>query len=112
MCYNIRYVELNGRNNGDPWSFRQIGVYEKMDLKNHSSRWILLQPSSAALQNLEDCLRLRKHGVNSVETSISIHITLLFTSSRQWLDYIDHLRARLESLVRSHPCPAPYRILT
>lgn len=83
MCYNIRYVELNGRNNGDPWSLRQIGVYEKINLETQSSYWILLQPSSAALQNLEDHLRSRKHSLKSVETSMSTHIVLLFTSSRQ-----------------------------
>lgn len=97
---------MNGRNCGDPWSLRQIGVYEKLNFETRSSKWILLQPSSVALQSLEDGLRSRKHDLDCVTNSMSLHTILLFTSSRQWPDYIDHLRAQVESLVRiwSLPC--------
>lgn len=101
MCYNIRFVELNGRNSGDPWSLRQIGVYEKFNFQSRSSKWILLQPSPAALQALEDGLRSREHDLHSFTNLMSLHTRLLFTSSRQWPDYIDYLRAQLERLVRT-----------
>ena len=101
MCYNIRFVELNERDSGDPWSLRQMGVYEKFKFQSRSSKWILLQPSPAALQALEDGLRSRGHDLHSFTNSMSLHTRLLFTSSRQWPDYIDYLRAQLERLVRT-----------
>ena len=99
---------MNERDGGDPWSLRQIGVYEKLNTETRSSKWILLQPSSGALQNLEDGLWSRKHDLDCIAKSMSLHAVFFFLSSRQWPYYIDHLRARLESLVRTCNCRALY----
>ncbi|KAK4457375.1 hypothetical protein QBC42DRAFT_279268 [Cladorrhinum samala] len=35
LCYNLRYVELNERSEGDPWSFRNFAVLHACSLGSH-----------------------------------------------------------------------------
>lgn len=41
ICYNIRYVELHGRDRKDPWSFRNLALYHRYSRAGESA-WIFI----------------------------------------------------------------------
>ena len=103
FCYNIRYIDRHGRSGSEenPWSLRQIGVYERHDVEEHTSIWVLLQPSIHVCQRLKEGLQMNTSNTpESINLILQLHATIQFAASRHWADYIDHLRIQLEDLVR------------
>jgi hypothetical protein len=100
FCYNLRYVERNGRNQGNPWSLRQTGVYHSYDRKSQKSIWIILQPSTFVLENIEHFVRsLTQDDFLSRGAYILLHCFILSSMEKNWRDYIEDLQARLNNLV-------------
>ena len=100
FCYNLRYVERNGRNHGDPWSLRQTGVYHSYDYKSQKSIWIILQPSTYVLEHIENVLRtLPRDDSLSRGGYMLLHCFILSSMERNWRDYIEDLQTRLDGLV-------------
>jgi hypothetical protein len=105
VCYNLRYVEKNGRNRGDPWSLRQTGVYQKFNMNTGTSTWIILQPSAYTLGRLGAVLEetvTKRSGI--CFDPLHMHATFFSAARREWADYIESLKLLLRSLVqkRSH----------
>jgi len=103
ICYNFRYVEQNGRTTGNPWSLRQIGVYEKYDSLKDVSIWILISASETAREALDD-IKLTNQPVDSrclTETNM-FHAVLIAAVSREWRKYLEHLQVELDILVSPH----------
>ena len=101
VCYNIRYIDRNGRQDEDPWSLRQIGVYERYSFEKQSSVWFLLQPSAHVCQRLKDDLQMKSSSTSaSTDQTLLLHALIQFTASRHWMDYVDDLRLQIEKLVR------------
>jgi hypothetical protein len=97
-------MELNGRQKGNPWSLRQTGVYQQLDLSQQRSAWILLQPSRyihnhfASFPGSED--------INSTarrDTALHLHFVFLFTGIKNWHAYIQHVESRLRIYVSAIP---------
>ena len=83
LCYIVQYVDKNGRDRGDPWSLRQTGVYEQVDIETGKSVWIILQPSSSARQCLEQGLQTLDqdtYGRNTSDPMLLHSIFLLATA--------------------------------
>jgi K+-sensing histidine kinase KdpD len=109
ICYNFRYVERNGRTTGNPWSLRQIGVYEKYDSLKDSSTWILISASETAREALDD-IRLTDQPDDSrclTETTM-FHTVLIAAVSREWRKYLEHLQVELDILVSPHHSASYY----
>ena len=101
ICYNVRYIDRNGRKDEDPWSLRQIGVYERYNVEKQSSVWFLLQPSAHVCQRLKDCLQMKPSSTSALtDQTLLLHALIQFTASRHWMDYVDDLRLQIEKLVR------------
>lgn len=97
----MRYVELNGRNRGDPWSVRQTAVYHQLSLDTKRSRWIILQPSESVRTRLKyvlkgEYLNDRSSGFDCLVP----HMLFLSAMVANWQEYIEHLHSELSRLVR------------
>ena len=100
MCYNVQYIEKNGRHRGNPWSLRQTGVYQQVTLKERRSNWIILQPSKTSRSRLETILRSRTQGERPQATNpMLLHVHFLTAMAENWEEYIQDLYVYLKSLV-------------
>jgi hypothetical protein len=101
LCYNLRFVQRNGRSMGDPWSVRQIGVYHKYYGIMRRSVWILVS-ASVTPQQIEEAARRAGVGDNDqmLSTALVFHAILLETTLQDWREYLDCLHTQLSLLVR------------
>ena len=99
ICYNIKYVNRNGRPKGDPWSLRQIGVYEKHNLKTGQSLWIVIQPSERACRRFKEGLVARSALHGSECAVMLVHAALLIGASRDWGEYLEELNEEIQGMV-------------
>jgi len=105
FCYNLQYVDLNGRNRGDPWSLRQCGVYQQICLKTCRSRWVLLQVSDKMRAQLDQALQNRSQ--KNVELGINPmvpHVIFISAMAVNWQEYLEHLQVQLSVLVNELSC--------
>ena len=98
LCYRIQYPVRNNRNRGDPFSLRQIGLYQRSCGPQDSS-WIILQPSSEVLSSLELIIDKKEYFSMQEGDPMSLHLIFLEYQSVKWDDYVEHLRITLEPLV-------------
>jgi len=99
LCYNCRHVEENGRNRGDPWSLRQMGVYHSYNAESQQSIWIILQPPSRILEGLRGSLKnLMVDSASSIHTSLSLHFQFLSLTGENLHSYLEHLWVGLDEL--------------
>ncbi|CZR67836.1 uncharacterized protein PAC_17735 [Phialocephala subalpina] len=104
FCYNVRYIDRNGRTNGDPWSLRRIGVYEQQ-FDGGRSKWIILQPSSQVHRRLLEYFQLPVERIEQKAGNTPLHVTIMVASSRHWGEYIDSLRQQLNEIdVKARLC--------
>lgn len=91
ICYLFKYVEKNGRPNGNPWSIRQSGVYHRYSPKLNSNVWLLLHPlaDSVAQRRLNDWYSRPHHSLNI--NPLRIHILLLSSYLDNWRWYLKDL---------------------
>lgn len=95
FCYNTRYPAENGRKPGSPWSLRQTGIYQQVNLQSKESVWILLQSSAKVLRRVEGILASPSDEAHPMRA----HVILLFTMAADWHKYISYLQKQLETLV-------------
>lgn len=100
LCYNIRYVERNGRGTGDPWSLRQTGIYQKYYPAAKRSVWILLEPSKTLQERLRTILNSKRSDSDVGERSpMLLHTLILFMTASNWGSYLDDLDSEVKALV-------------
>lgn len=101
LCYIVQYVEKNGRDRGDPWSLRQTGVYEQVDIETGKSVWIILQPSSSTRQCLEQGLQTLDQDTYGRNTSdpMLLHPIFLLATADNWVGYIKYLHSQADEMV-------------
>ena len=109
LCYNLRFVQHNGRTLGDPWSLRQIGVYQKYDRTNGRSVWIFISASDVPHQAV-DAVRQSStfNDERRLSTVVMVHAALFETATFEWRTYLESLDAQIELLVWL-PEPPIYR---
>jgi hypothetical protein len=99
FCYILHYMELNGRRKGHPWSLRQTAVYQRLDLSEERSIWILLQHSPYIHRCLTSYLENEdRSSVACKDAALHLHFVFLFAGTRNWHAYIQHV----ESLLRRY----------
>ena len=100
FCYNIKYVARNGRSQGNPWSVRQIGVYERLNMHTGQSVWIILEPSVRAYRQFREATesqQISSGGIGSA--SMILHAAVLVAAGREWGEYLEDLRLQMQRLV-------------
>lgn len=101
FCFNLHSYEKNGGKTGNPWSLRQMGIYQKFDLYSQKHVWILLQPFSLAQRTLTRILkRCALHGSTSRNLHpMSLHARFMDTAALNWSAYLGDLRNDINMLV-------------
>lgn len=100
LCYTLQYMEENGRSQGDPWSSRQAGIYQQVDLKTRKSVWVLIQPPRSTRKSLEEALQSDdRNFCSSSSNPMLLHATILLTTADNWEDYLKHLYSQVQVLV-------------
>lgn len=92
-AYVVKQVEENGREEGDPWSIRQMGIYHKSD-SSCGDVFIILNPSFSLKQRLK---HLREFG--SRPSSKALHTMILSCAMENWRFYITDLEGRYLRMV-------------
>ncbi|KAF1992838.1 hypothetical protein P154DRAFT_528198 [Amniculicola lignicola CBS 123094] len=96
LFYNLRFVERNGRNRGDPWSLRQTGIYQKYAPDRQHSTWIILQLSKSTRTGLEDMLKAQAATHTSDTHPMSLHPIFLQATASNWSEYVQSLTRDLD----------------
>jgi hypothetical protein len=98
MYYTFRYAEYKGHPS-EPWVIRQAGVYQKLDLRNRSSLYILVNavPNSAAhrrvMQSFSD------HQLQMQSSPLWLHGVIHASYFALWREYIAEYEKRLLPIV-------------
>jgi len=77
-----------------------MGVYQQYNYRTQKSTWILLQPSVNVRRLLGETLK--EHAKDASITSshpMAVHLLFLFSTAKNWNDYIGALRSALKALV-------------
>lgn len=100
FCYNLQYMEKNNRRKGDPWSFRQSGVYQQISVSSRRSTWIILQPSDGVRAQLKRVLESSlEQGRKSNESAIYFHVIFLSSMAGNWQEYLEYLHSQVTVFV-------------
>ena len=98
--YLIKHAERHGREKPqNPWSFRQMGVYHKVDNKNGDT-FLILNPSKSYRR------RLKRVPKSSILEPWEIHMMLLTSAMQNWRWCITSLERDYETMVRPLACCA------
>ncbi|OBS19141.1 hypothetical protein FPOA_10864 [Fusarium poae] len=96
FTYTLRYVEENGRRQGNPWSMRQCGVYQKRDPATKNSIWILLQPPRCLYDNIRSA-STNDHNYNDTR-ALPLHDAIFWAMEANWRRYIKSLDTTLHEM--------------
>lgn len=92
ICYILRSYEKHGRSNlTDPWSLRQMAVYQRYNMSKGTSMWILLQP----FQRLKDSLWKDLYNWCPSAHPLTLHALLASLEIFNWRWYLNDVRRNL-----------------
>ncbi|OAL51490.1 hypothetical protein IQ07DRAFT_585892 [Pyrenochaeta sp. DS3sAY3a] len=92
FCFHLRRFENHG--NGrmkDPWSLRQMSVYQRFEFSSKTSTWMFIKPFENFQSKLK-AFRLGKYHSHPMAP----HLLCLTQATENWRWYIDFLRRRLQ----------------
>lgn len=96
----LHFVENSGRTEGDPWSFRQTAVYHRCNDCSNQSSWILIKPSPHLEEQLQAKLNVvPRPGLSGKCRAAHFHVMFINFALKNWPDYIEAQRTKLEELV-------------
>ena len=98
-------MELHNRDGTTrPWSLRQTGIYQQIELQSRKSTWILLQPSEGINEGLLGRLSNKSPNLNGSNANyMLLHIHFLSLMASNWGEYIEYLWAEANTLVSTGP---------
>jgi len=116
-AYVIRRVELNHRENSDPWSIRQTGVYHgiktgmsamapKLRQTDLQSRFLIIAPSENAESKIARHLEQAALSKSSI-SPWNIHRIIISDSLAGWQDYMASIETRLWQQTVDLICSGP-----
>jgi hypothetical protein len=98
LGYNIKYVAPHGRDYPkDPFSIREVGVYQRYDPKTQRSSWIFLQVPEDLKRRLASVFQHTKE--STPMSQFQIHTMVLLSVSEAWRDYLVYLEEQFSNLV-------------
>jgi hypothetical protein len=100
MYYTFRYAEFKGHPN-EPWVIRQAGVYQKLNIRNMSSLYILVNavPNSAAHRRVMQSFSDQQLQLQS--SPLWLHGVIHASYFALWREYIAEYEKRLLPIVSS-----------
>lgn len=104
--YILRCFEKHGRPGLNwPWSLRQMFVYQKFDIQDQKSVWIVIQP-------FQDCKAAIEERVVEDMHPMNLHPLLLHLGLRDWRWYLNDIRQALLPIVSTISASALSNVLT
>ena len=101
ITYLLKHVELNDRlNTINPWSVRQVGIYQKFSASAQQSTCMFIQPSLDLLRRLREVLQkdgLQRDGLVGHWTAL--HLLIVGTLTRNWASYVRFLEQEMGKIV-------------
>jgi hypothetical protein len=96
--YNIKYVAKHGRAlPNDPFSIREIGVYQHFSSLTQQSNWVFLQSSDELKDRLRRAFQLSDSGFPAKQ--FLLHSMVLLDVSENWREYLVYLEDEFSKLV-------------
>ena len=102
VAYMFKYPERNGRTDGaDPWSLRQMAVYQQHNRYTGQDTWIVLMCRHRSLvwDRLVHLLRPGVPTISSTLTSPRLHEELLTCHISDWRPYMLHYEETVSQTV-------------
>ncbi|MCJ1461417.1 hypothetical protein MMC07_000014 [Pseudocyphellaria aurata] len=97
ICYLLKCVEENKRGHVDhPWSIRHFIVYERYEVNENSSDFLLINPYATRMLT-EKLIQLRDETAN-LPSRTKLHLTMLSACTSNWTAYVSWLEAQLYPL--------------
>ncbi len=107
ICYNLPYMARNGRPTGNPWSQRQMGVYQQFFRDGRRAWWIFLQTLPGLCKQLRELLHVQPSddaSWNAYRHPMLLHLRILLIAAREWHSYIDDLENQHSVIVSKTLC--------
>jgi len=101
--YLLKFVEPHGRSSGsNPWSLRQMGIYQRFETDTRIQSCILLQRSIRLKAMMKESFE-RKTTDNSylLQHWSSIHLLMIASISSNWDSYAKFLDQKIDVIVSS-----------
>ena len=95
ICYNLRHIQLHGRNRTDPWSFRNFAVYHRYSTTKPSI-WLFINVPEAVQEHIE---RILSNATKVTSHPILWHSYFLMVSLYNWRWYINYLEEIFQDIV-------------
>ncbi|KAH8587929.1 hypothetical protein B0O99DRAFT_601212 [Bisporella sp. PMI_857] len=95
FTYNLRYPDKHGRDLNDPWSIRNMAVYQQFNSVTTSSSWIILQPSKACYRLLRDFSNGSEYSQARISGLPLVNMLYFWSIEKNWRDYINYLEKEL-----------------
>ncbi len=77
-------MDLHSRNTQNPWSLREMCVYQQYDVEKKQTKWILLQPPDRFTERIEGDRTIH-------ENILHLHILCMSVAESNWTSYINYL---------------------
>jgi hypothetical protein len=103
FCYLVRYPEKHGRNLSNPWSMRQLAVFQTYNCRTKTSSWIFLQCPQPLQKLFLDAAMMNGNQsllVSAGEPNAALLEFILIRTSAKWRDYVNDFEAEITVLVR------------
>ncbi|KAL9075021.1 MAG: hypothetical protein Q9161_001952 [Pseudevernia consocians] len=85
FIYNLKYMDLHGRDTQNSWSLREMCVYQQYDVERKQTKWILLQPPNRLTERIE--------GDRTIHANVlHLHILCMSVAESNWSSYINYLQ--------------------
>ena len=86
-------MDLHGRDTHNPWSLREMCVYQQYDVERKQTKWILLQPPDRLIERVE--------GDRTIHANVlHLHILCMSVAESNWSSYINYLQMEVAREVR------------
>lgn len=95
VAYGLRFIELNGRDDGDPWSMRQCVIYNKTHHTKDTAQWMFFCLPKVLRRQVDDSLDKLQQAL--VLQPFDVHLMLFSTTTDMWRPYFIHITQEIES---------------
>lgn len=84
LTYGLRWIEENHRRS--KWSMRQSVIFNKLDTENDASSWVIVAPTTAAREDLNDFIGREAFSRSDQQTML--HLAFIESSVICWRPYL------------------------
>ena len=96
-AYILRYVELNHRQENNPWSVRQSLIYHQHREENNVSTWLFISASQTVRTQVNQFLKTTSQGGG--QDPFAVHLLILNVMLATWRRYLVYIAGEVRQQV-------------